>query len=235
MSVWARKWWAIARIRFADGPRRAGRHELNHDIHQGFRRAFISDHVHVAGWLEEGLPSRNHLRCAGGVLSLVEARGARFDHHKAQAWMAVPAEPAAGLNRDLYNVEVRDSRGLDLCFPVVNFGIGVDVSEVAQIRGSKPRGIGLVKLRDRGTIRDVHAPPGCCERWHDYQRGDDDERQCDERVSCGRLFSYGKPDISAAEATRTGRKEIECSTVPGQSRRSIICGTVEGQAGIHWC
>ena len=30
-----------------------------------------------------------------------------------------------------------------------------------------------------------------------------------------RLLSYGKPDISAAEATRAGREEIECSTVPG--------------------
>jgi hypothetical protein len=47
-------------------------------------------------------------------------------------------------------------------------------------------------------------------------------------------LSYGKPDISAAEATRPGREEIECSTVPGQSRRSIICGTVEGRAGIDW-
>jgi hypothetical protein len=122
-----------ARIRFADGSRRAVRDELNHDIHQRFCCALISHHVHVAGWLEEGGPGWNYSRCAGGVVSFIEARGARFDDHKTQAWMTVPAEPAARLNRDLYDVEVRHPLGHEPCSPLVDLGEGLDVSELAQI------------------------------------------------------------------------------------------------------
>ena len=83
-ALWASKWWAIAGIRFADGSRRAGWSELDHEIHQR-DGLFVSDHVHVAGWLEERPKSSNSHRRAGGVVSLVEARGAGFDNHKAQA------------------------------------------------------------------------------------------------------------------------------------------------------
>src|SRR6266568_6334015 len=93
-------------------------------------------------------------------------------------------------------------------------------------------GIDLVELRDRGKIRDVHAHRGRCEGRQTINAATTSARSM--RDPRGRLLSYGKPDISAAETTRTGREEIECSTVPGQSRRSIICGTVQRGAGINW-
>ena len=46
LSVWTSKLEA-ARIWFADGSRRAGWSELDHEIHQRFRCALISNHVHV--------------------------------------------------------------------------------------------------------------------------------------------------------------------------------------------
>src|SRR6266511_1717076 len=142
--------WAVAGARLADQSRRAGRNELYHDVHQ-VDTAFVPDDVHIPGWFEETRPGRNHVRRAGRVVTLVEGRGAGLDDHKARPQVAVPAQSPAGLNRDLYDMDVGQALRLDLCLPVAAHGVGLD----------------LVELRHRGERRDRHSRRGCRERARD--------------------------------------------------------------------
>src|SRR5262245_20036036 len=90
--VWLRRLeGAIAGARLRDQPRRPGRNELDHDIHQ-WHAAFVPDDVHVVGWFEEGRPSRNHVWRTSGVITLVEGRGSGLDDDKARPQVSVPAE-----------------------------------------------------------------------------------------------------------------------------------------------
>jgi hypothetical protein len=46
--------------------------------------------------------------------------------------MAVPAEPAARLNRDLYGIELKRVDA-EFGFPVINLGVGHDLSELRRL------------------------------------------------------------------------------------------------------
>jgi hypothetical protein len=112
--------------RLAHQSRCAGRNELDHDIHER-DAAFVPDDVRAAPWFEELRPGRKYARRTRGVVSLVEGRGSGLDGHKARLGVAVPAESPARLNRDLYYMEVRQSRRLELCLPVAALGFGIDL------------------------------------------------------------------------------------------------------------
>src|SRR5215210_1386637 len=104
---------AVARIWFVNPPWRSRRNELDHDIHQVLA-LLVPEGVHPPGWFEEARAGRNLVRRAGGVVTLVEGRGAGLDDHEARPPVAVPAAGSARRDRHLEHVEVRHALGLDL-------------------------------------------------------------------------------------------------------------------------
>jgi hypothetical protein len=112
--------------RLVDPAREACR-DQGDDDGDGIDVAFVADDVEVVAVVDELRARRDDVRCAGGIVGLVEGRGAGLHDDEAGAGVAVPAEGPARRDRVLQHVEVRGALGPDSGRLLIGCATGVDV------------------------------------------------------------------------------------------------------------